>query len=325
MPDASLPNSSLPSASLPDASLPDASLPNASLQAEFRHPLLVQIYDAESTWGRDDDLFLTLVDEAPAETPGGARVLDLGCGTGRLTLALAAAGHTVTGVDPARASLAAARAKPGAERVSWVEGTSSDLSDNPPGPDASYDVAVMTAHVAQFFVEDDEWARTLADLRRALVPGGRLVFESRDPADRRWERWNPVDSRHHVTLPDGRTVEVWTEGTEVTEFRNGGCTVTFTHHYAFPPPAEQRESQHVDRATVPREELLSTATLRFRTETEIRDSLRTAGFTVDRIHGGWRREPVGAGDGEFIVIATAAPETPAHHPTHPASPLSPIP
>ncbi len=94
---------------------------------------------------RDDDFFLCVAGETPA-----ARVLDLGCGTGRLALAMAAAGHAVTGVDPARASLDAARAKPGADEVTWIEGTSSVL------PDAAFDVAVMTSHVAQFFGTDEE-------------------------------------------------------------------------------------------------------------------------------------------------------------------------
>ncbi|MET8358791.1 class I SAM-dependent methyltransferase [Micromonospora sp. NPDC005171] len=157
--------------------------------AEFRHHRLVQVYDAECRWGPDDDFFLAVVDETPA-----ARVLDLGCGTGRLTVALAAAGHTVTGVDPAGASLEAARAKPDGERVTWREGTSALL------PDRAFDVAVLTSHVAQFFVDDAEWARTLADLARALVPGGRLVFDARDPADRRWELWNPAPRRSCAPL-----------------------------------------------------------------------------------------------------------------------------
>ena len=241
------------------------------LHAEFHDPRLVAVYDAECPWSREDDFFLAIVSRTPT-----ARVLDLGCGTGRLALGMTAAGHTVTGLDPARASLQAARAKPGAEHVTWVEGASPVL------PDASFDVAVMTSHVAQFFVEDDAFARVLADLHRCLVPGGRVVFDSRDPEARLWERWNPVDSRRRVTMGDGRVVVVWTE---VTGARDGA--ISFTHHY-----------------TLPRgEALASAATLRFRTEGEVRSAVRAAGFEVERIYGGWKREAVGAGDGELLVVA----------------------
>src|SRR6185312_15593777 len=97
--------------------------------AEFNHPALVQVYDAMFGWSRDDDFFMSVVNAAPA-----ASVLDLGCGTGRLTLAMAAAGHTVTGVDPASASLDAARAKPGANRVTWIQGSTEVL------PSGAFDV-----------------------------------------------------------------------------------------------------------------------------------------------------------------------------------------
>ena len=147
--------------------------------AEFNDPRLVEVYDATCQWSQDDDFFVSMV----AEVGAAVSVLDLGCGTGRLALGLAAAGHTVTGVDPARASLDAARRKPGAERVTWIEGTSSVL------PTDAFDVAVMTSHVAQFFVTVAEWAAVLQDLHRALHAGGRLVFDTRDPADRAWERW----------------------------------------------------------------------------------------------------------------------------------------
>lgn len=243
------------------------------LHAEFNDSRLVPIYDAQFGWSRDDDFFLSVVSEMAA-----ARVLDLGCGTGRLALGMAAAGHTVTGMDPARASLEAARAKPGASHVTWIEGTSRAL------PHSSFDVVVMTSHVAQFFVSDNEWRLTLADLKRALVPGGRLAFDARDPLARGWDRWNPAESRRRVPLPDGRVVTVWTE---VTAVRDGA--VSSAIHYAFPEG----------------EELLSTATLRFRPEAEVRSALREAGFTVEQIYGGWNREPVGAGDGELLVIARA--------------------
>jgi len=92
--------------------------------AEFNDPRLVAVYDAECPWSRDDDFFLSVVNETPA-----ARVLDLGCGTGRLALGISAAGNSVTGVDSAEASLAAARVKPGADHVTWIVGTSPYLPD----------------------------------------------------------------------------------------------------------------------------------------------------------------------------------------------------
>jgi len=240
-------------------------------QGEFRNPRLVAVYDAECPWSREDDFFLSIVNERPA-----SRVLDLGCGSGRLALGMAEAGHRVTGVDPARASLDAARVKPGAERVRWIEGTSADLSP------AELDAAVMTSHVAQLFVDDADWSRVLRDLSRALVPGGRLAFDARDPSARAWERWNPVDSRRRVSLGRGDNVEIWTDVTHVA-----GDVVLFTHHYVFADG----------------ERLASTAALRFRSERDIRSSLAAAGFLIEHIYGGWKREPVGAGDGELLILA----------------------
>jgi ubiquinone/menaquinone biosynthesis C-methylase UbiE len=242
--------------------------------AEFNHPLLVQVYDAQCLWGRADEFFFDLA----AETPG-AQVLDLGCGTGRITLRLAAAGHRVTGVDPAEASLEAARRKPGAEQVSWMVGTAADL------PSAAFGLALMTSHVAQFMTGDAEWADALTALRRSLLPGGRLIFDTRDPAARGWLAWNPVDSRETVVLPDGREVEIWTEVTE-----QEGELVTFVHHYTV-----QGEPT----------ELQALCTLRFRSEETLRGSLELAGFEVAQIFGGWQRQPVGQGNGEFIVVARA--------------------
>jgi SAM-dependent methyltransferase len=243
-------------------------------QAEFNDPRLVAVYDAAFDWACDDDFFLAVASEF-----GLARVLDLGCGTGRLTVAMAAAGHSVTGVDPASASIEAARRKPGAERVTWIVGTSAEL-------EGSFDVAVLTSHVAQFLVTDQEWDRTFADVQRALVPAGRLAFDTRDPLDRAWERWNPVDARRAVAMPDGTLVEMWTE---VTAVRDGLVDSTIRYHF---PVADA-------------DDLVSTATLRFRSEAEIRGSLQALGFTVETVYGGWGREPVGQGDGELLVIARA--------------------
>ena len=247
--------------------------PDGIRNAEFNDPRLVPIYDPWCPWGPPDDFFMALTGETPQ-----ARVLDFGCGTGRLTIALAAAGHRVTGVDPASNSLEVARAKPFADRVTWLEGSHEVL------PSASFDLIVMNSHVAQFLVTDLEWTQALTSLRQALVPGGRLAFDSRDQNARGWEVWNPLDSREQVVLPDGCTVEIWTEVVELLQ-----SNVTFLIHYRF------------DFG----EELLSQNTLRFRSQQELESSLNAAGFEVEEIFGGWNREPIGHKDGEFIVVARA--------------------
>jgi ubiquinone/menaquinone biosynthesis C-methylase UbiE len=54
-------------------------------------------------------------------------VLDIGCGTGTFALLLAERGYDVTGVDPAPASLDAARGKPGSDRIRWILGDATRL------------------------------------------------------------------------------------------------------------------------------------------------------------------------------------------------------
>jgi len=89
---------------------------------------------------------------------------------------LARQGAQVTAADPAAASLAVARRKPGAERVRWLHADAASL------PPLQVDLVTMTANVAQVFLTGQEWAVALRSARQALRPSGRLVFESRDPA-----------------------------------------------------------------------------------------------------------------------------------------------
>jgi ubiquinone/menaquinone biosynthesis C-methylase UbiE len=114
------------------------------LDAIFAHPKLARIYDAFDG-GRDDlDLYVDLIAEL-----GARQVLDIGCGTGSLPVLLMRTGTTVTGVDPAAASLGVARDKDVADQVTWVHGDATTL------PPLQVDLAVMTGNVTQVFLTDD--------------------------------------------------------------------------------------------------------------------------------------------------------------------------
>ena len=131
----------------------------------FDDPQLAALYDTIHEHAEDTPFYLDLA----AELASGD-IVDLGCGTGRLALLLAARGHRVTGVDPSPQMLAVARSKDGTNAVCWVQGGADELGT------AEADLVVLKGHVAQFFVDADDWRRALHRIRQVLRPGGRLAF-----------------------------------------------------------------------------------------------------------------------------------------------------
>lgn len=217
--------------------------------AEFGHPRLAAIYDRLDADRSDLDAYVHLVEEL-----GGSRVVDVGCGTGTLALLLADRGCDVVGIDPAHASLAVARSKPGAERVTWVEAEGRALRAR------DQDVVTMTGNVAQAIADPDDWTSTLHAVQAALVPGGTLVLETRDPAARAWDGWTREATHRTVGLADAGEVTTWTEVLDVE-----WPLVRFRSTWRFA----------LDGAV-----LTSTSTLRFRTADEVRADLDAAGFEV---------------------------------------------
>ena len=240
------------------------------VDAHFAERRLAEVYDPLDPDRSDLDAYAAMVDELGAHS-----VLDIGCGTGTFACLLARRGHAVTAVDPAAASLEIARAKPGAERVRWLHGYATDL------PPLQVDLATMTGNVAQVFLTDAEWAATLRAAHAALRPGGRLAFETRDPAAKAWLEWNRERSYKRTVVAGIGAVQAWVELLDVS-----GDLVSFRSTFVF----------EADGAV-----LTSDSTLRFRHRDELTASLTAAGYLVDEV----RQAPDRPGR-ELVFIARRA-------------------
>lgn len=223
----------------------------------------------------DDEVFtratedeLVFLAELLDLTPG-ARVLDVGCGTGRHAVPIAATGADVTGVDlsPAMLERAVDRAAEAGVDVTWLEADARHLPDHL----GAFDAVLCLCEGAFGLVADgvapiDHDRAVLASIRQVLRPGGRLVLTGLN-AGRLLAAWHRGDAAGNVDL---MTL------TETTDYPlDGGGSVTLREHYHLPDG--------------------------------LRTLATSVGLEVEAIWAGgagdWRREPPTVDDFELMLVA----------------------
>ena len=240
--------------------------------ANFLDPRLAALYDAINSRTEDTEFYVRQAGRTSKA------IVDIGCGTGALALPLAHRGHRVTGIDPARPMLDLARSKDVEGLVEWLEGDARSLPTT-----AAFDLAVMTGHVFQVFLGDDDIAAVLGDARSHLRAGGALMFETRNPAVRAWESWVPGLSRRAFRAEDGSEVIVEHHLTEVA-----GDLVSFATTHELVGTGQTLRSE---------------STLRFIGPPALLDHLTAAGFGPITFYGDWDGSPFTERSSEIIAIA----------------------
>ena len=188
-------------------------------------------HDVEcASYEADLPLWHELADEADGP------ILDLGCGTGRVALELAASGHHVTGVDSepvfTAALLARARERELRARAETADVRSFELAAR------DFALAIAPMQVVQLLGGRHGRERMLSCVRRHLRPGGILAIALADPFE-----GIPDDEDPAPPLPDVREEDGWVySSTPVDVRKQGAATAIDRLRQAVSPSGELDES-----------------------------------------------------------------------------------
>jgi SAM-dependent methyltransferase len=224
----------------------------------------------------------------------GGPVLELGCGTGRVLLDVAAEGLPCTGLDSSQAMLDALRARPGGAGVRLVRAALQDFDLG----EARFQLIYAAFRVFQHLYTAADQLACLACVRRHLAPGGLLAFDVFNP---RLER---IALGAEPEIEDLRFQTP--EGVPVVRY----ATVLGRD------PVEQVQRlrfRYEQRAGDERPPVSESIELRMRWyhRFELEHLLARAGFDDVVIYGDFDRSPARAGCPEYVVVAGSS-----HHAQH---------
>jgi len=223
----------------------------------------------------------------------GDPVLELGCGTGRITMALAEAGKRITGVDLSGRMLERAVKKRAAlrvearERVHFVQGDMArfDLGEK-------FRLVIIPFRPFQHLLEVRQQMDCLECVRKHLAPGGRLILDLFQTDAERMH--DPVHMRE-VPLSEYETAD--------------GRHVRISERLAAFHRAEQRNDvemifsiRHRDGR---QERLVFAWPLRYFFRYEVEHLLARCGFKVMALYGDFDRSPIRDDSPEMIFVAEA--------------------
>jgi ubiquinone/menaquinone biosynthesis C-methylase UbiE len=217
----------------------------------------------------------------------GGRLLELGAGTGRVTIPLARAGVTIVGVDRSAKMLDYARRRlrrmRSAHRAALVRADIRAL----PHADGAFDIVIAPYGILQSLLRDRDLSATLDAVGRVLAPGGWFGFELVPDVP----NWREYENRVTLHGRRGTRGPVVTLTESVRQDRARGLT---TCHHAYTEGWGRARRTH--RFTV------SFRTLPVRSMTR---RLERRGFSVEALLGGYDGRPFDERADAWIVLARA--------------------
>jgi len=188
-----------------------------------------------------DDWFAHLGDaeqaaDLLAELAVGGRALELGIGTGRVALPLAARGVEVHGIDTSPSMLAQLASKPGGDAVATTVG---DMADVP--VDGTFSVVFVVFNTFFMLTTQEAQVRCFRNVAAHLAPGGRFVLAAFVPDTSRVEQGRDLSvgslSADHIQI-SGTVYDSAAQRLDATQVRiteEGTRLVHIKLRYAFVP------------------------------------------------------------------------------------------
>jgi SAM-dependent methyltransferase len=209
--------------------------------------------------------------ERLAELAGKGPALELGIGTGRIALPLAARGVPVHGIDASEAMVERLREKPGGAEIPVAMGNFADVS-----VDGQFSLVYVVFNTFFALLSQDDQVRCFGNVARQLAPGGVFLIEAFVPDMTRFVRGQNTQSSR---------VEMNRVSIDVSQLDPVNQHVTSQHIYITAQGIRMYPVQ-----------------IRYAWPAELDLMARLAGLRLHHRWGGWRQEPFSAESTKHVSV-----------------------
>lgn len=244
-----------------------------------------EYYDlTQSGLSGDIPFFLEMARQADGE------ILDLACGTGRISIPLAEAGHQVTGLDLSTEMLARAEQKAKErgvlDRLAFLQGDMRKFELRKKFP-----LIMIPFRSFLHLLHIHEQMKALSCIRQHLSPGGKFVMNVFVPAiSHLYEESERMSLRGTYPLESGDEIAMW-DYTRYDHFQQL-CEVTRTY-------------ERTNNEGLVTEKVVGRFTLRYIFPAELHHLLRLNGFKVVQRYGSFNKDPFDQKSTELVIVAEA--------------------
>jgi SAM-dependent methyltransferase len=221
-------------------------------------------------------------------------VLEIACGTGRVSIPIARLGFAVTGLDIVPGMLDRARTKSAGLPTRWVEGDARTFNLG-----EQFRLIFMTGNAFQAFLTRTDQEALFERVRTHLHDEGLFAFETRNP---RWANRPTRDAEDEGLFANLETRDTEEDGQTYTDSSGREVRVSRTQTYDHVAQILHWTTYRRWRAGDQEHTKITRIAVRYTFPQELAALLYYNGLTILRQYGDWNLEPLTAASPSIIVV-----------------------